>query len=163
MMQVISRAKHLRHIPRTIPSFARQSNVVRSKSTTGTSSTLQGDTGNVGTHIFHKISTFLAIATPAYLFSPDSVLQPNGVADQAFGIALATSVSMHSWTGLNYVVTDYVPKVSKALVGPARVFSAGLGLVTFAGLSKIALNGQGGIKAVISSLWGGKKVEEKKE
>ena len=66
---------------------------------------------------------------------------------------VATTVSAHSWIGMNYVATDYVPKVSKALVGPTRVFNAALGLVTFVGLSKIALNDKGGIKGAIKGLW----------
>ena len=138
----------------------------RSKSTTSPSSSpspLEGDSGNIGTHTFHKISSLLALATPFYFFSPDSVLQPNGAVDKACGLALAASIGLHSWTGLNYVVTDYVPKVSKAMVGPARVVSAGIGLVTLVGLGKVALNGKGGIKATILTLWRGKKTIEEKE
>ena len=54
---------------------------------------------------------------------------------------------------LNYVATDYVPKISKALIGPARIFNVVLGVVTFVGLSKIALNDRGGIKGMIMGLW----------
>ena len=51
------------------------------------------------------------------------------------GTLLAVNIGAHSWIGLNYVVTDYVPKVSKSLVGPARVVSAGIGAVTVVGLT----------------------------
>ena len=60
---------------------------------------------------------------------------------------------------MNYVATDYVPKISKALLGPARVFNVGLGVVTFLGLSKVALNGKGGLKGAVKGLW--RPVEKK--
>lgn len=125
----------------------------RSKS----SSPLDGDAGNLATHVHHKMTTFLAIATPFYFFSPESMT--DGLVDKAVGVILAVNVSAHSWIGLNYVVTDYVPKVSKAMVGPARIVTAGLGAVTLLGLSKIALNGKGGLKGAVLGLW--KKKEEK--
>ena len=87
-----------------------------------------------------------------------------GTVDKAMGLAIAVNVSAHSWIGLNYVVTDYVPKVSKAMVGPARFVSAGIGLVTLVGLGKIAFNGEGGLRATTLGLWkGGEKKDEKKE
>ena len=58
---------------------------------------------------------------------------------------------------MNYVATDYVPKISKKLLGPARVFNAVLGIVTLAGLSKIALNNKGGVKGTVKGLWRPKK------
>lgn len=58
---------------------------------------------------------------------------------------------------MNYVATDYVPKISKGLLGPFRVINAVLGVVTFVGLSKIALNGKGGIKGTVKGLWKPKK------
>ena len=68
---------------------------------------------------------------------------------------------MHSWIGLNYVAADYVPKVSKSLLGPSRIVVAGLSLVTFAGLGKISLECDGGIKGLMKALWG--KTEAVKE
>lgn len=130
----------------------------------GNTGRLEADSGNLATHIHHKMTTFLAITAPIYFFAPDSLT--NDVVDKVFGLTLAVNVSAHSWIGLNYVVTDYVPKISKALVGPARLFSAGLGLVTVVGLGKIAMNGQGGIKSTILALWRGKNtrdIELKKE
>ena len=54
---------------------------------------------------------------------------------------------------MNYVATDYVPKVSRALVGPARVFNAALGIATFFGLVMIASNDRGGIRGAVRGLW----------
>eukprot|EP00558_Chaetoceros_sp_UNC1202_P002430 CAMPEP_0197241990 /NCGR_PEP_ID=MMETSP1429-20130617/7861_1 /TAXON_ID=49237 /ORGANISM="Chaetoceros sp., Strain UNC1202" /LENGTH=110 /DNA_ID=CAMNT_0042701915 /DNA_START=137 /DNA_END=469 /DNA_ORIENTATION=+ len=105
------------------------------------------------------MTTFLAVATPIYFLSPtDSI--PSAV-EKSFGALIAINVSAHSWIGLNYVVTDYVPKVNKAMVGPARIFTAGLGLLTLAGLGKIAVNDQGGIKGAVTGLW--KKKEQKND
>lgn len=83
----------------------------------------------------------------------------NTVIDKMVGLLLAVNVSAHSWIGLNYVVTDYVPKVSKAMVGPTRVLSAAIGAVTLIGLGKVATNGKGGMKGAALGLWKEKKVE----
>ena len=101
------------------------------------------------------MTSFLALATPIYFLAPDA----GGVVDKAVGTLLAVNIGAHSWIGLNYVVTDYVPKVSKSLVGPARVVSAGIGAITVVGLSKVSFNDQGGIKGVLKALWKGDKKE----
>mmetsp|Transcript_30710 Transcript_30710/g.55664 ORF Transcript_30710/g.55664 Transcript_30710/m.55664 type:complete len:167 (+) Transcript_30710:157-657(+) len=124
------------------------------------SSPLAGDTGHKATHLHHHMTTFLALATPLYIFAPDSYT--DGMLDKAFGMGVATAMAAHSWIGMNYVATDYVPKISKKLLGPARVLNAVLGVVTFVGLSKIALNGKGGVKGTVKGLWR-PKVDEKKE
>jgi len=124
----------------------------------GKTGRLEADSGNLATHIHHKMTTFLAVTAPIYFFAPESLT--NDFVDTIFGLTLAVNVSAHSWIGLNYVVTDYVPKISKAAVGPARLFSAGLGLVTVVGLGKIAMNGQGGIKSTILALWRGKDASD---
>ena len=54
---------------------------------------------------------------------------------------------------MNYVVTDYIPKVSKAAVGPARVLTAFISGITLLGLVKLACNDKGGIKGAIVALW----------
>ncbi|KAL7532961.1 hypothetical protein ACHAXR_005884 [Thalassiosira sp. AJA248-18] len=125
------------------------------------SSPLAGDTGRKATHLHHHMTTLLAISTPLYLLAPNT----EGMLDKSFGMIFATTLSAHSWIGMNYVATDYVPKISKALLGPARVFNAVLGVVTFVGLSKIALNDGGGLKGCVKGLWRPvvKEEEEKKD
>ena len=54
---------------------------------------------------------------------------------------------------MNYVATDYAPKISRGMMGPARVFNAVLGLATFVGLGKVAMNGRGGVKGAVKGLW----------
>jgi succinate dehydrogenase hydrophobic anchor subunit len=77
----------------------------------------------------------------------------DGIVNKLFGVGVSGAITAHSWIGLNYVATDYVPKVSKALLGPARIFNAGLALVTFVGLSRIAVSSPGGIKGCVKGLW----------
>ena len=103
------------------------------------------------------MTTFLAVATPAVFMVPDS--WTDGFVDKAFGILVAVNVSAHSWVGLNYVVTDYVPKVSKSLLGPARIVTAGIGAITLLGLGRIAVSSEGGIKGAVKGLWSPKKKE----
>lgn len=127
------------------------------------SSPLAGDSGHKATHLHHHMTTLLALATPLYLFSPTSptTTSPNtsndytstSMLDKSFGLLFATTISAHSWIGLNYVATDYIPKISKALVGPARIVNVGLGVVTFLGLSTIAFNERGGLKGCVKGLW----------
>lgn len=69
-------------------------------------------------------------------------------------------ISLHSWIGLNYVITDYIPKISKSLMWPARIVSAGMALVTMIGLSKISLENDKGLRGlVVDGLWNPKKKE----
>ena len=133
-------------------------------SSSSSSSPLAGDAGKKATHLHHKITTFLAFTTPLYLFTPSTYT--DGLVDKTFGILLSGAISAHSWIGLNYVATDYVPKFSKSFIGPVRVVNAALGVVTFLGLSTIALNDRGGIKGTIIGLWRPSKkevIEEEKK
>ena len=121
-------------------------------------SSAAGDEGFVGTKLHHHANTVLAVLFPMAILGTD--------ADSDFGkgIGLLTAgyISMHSYIGLNYVVTDYIPKfLSKGAVGPSRVVVTGLSLVTFAGMSKMALYSPGGIPAVVKGLWNPKATEKK--
>jgi hypothetical protein len=107
------------------------------------------------------VTTFLAVATPVMFLLPDSAT--DGMMDKTFGVFLAGNVAIHSWVGLNYVVRDYAPKISKALVGPGQILCAGLGLVTFLGLSRVAISSPGSIKGCVKGLWNPKPKEDKKE
>ncbi|KAL3810221.1 hypothetical protein ACHAXA_006361 [Cyclostephanos tholiformis] len=122
-----------------------------SSSSSSSSSPLAGDAGRKATHLHHRITTFLAFAVPAYLLVPDSYADTS--IDKCLGIAISGSIAAHSWIGMNYVATDYVPKVSRALIGPTRVFNAALGIATFVGLGMIATNDRGGIRGALAGLW----------
>lgn len=109
---------------------------------------LAADSGPLSTHKFHTLTMSLAVVAPTYFLIPSSMT--DGFVDKAMGVILAGHIAAHQWIGMNYVATDYVPKISKALIGPARVANAGLAGVILLGLSKIALSSPGGIKGCLS-------------
>lgn len=122
------------------------------------SSILESDTGALGTKVHHLMTTSLALLTPVYFLTPDSMT--DGTISRGFGFLLSVNASVHSWIGLNYVARDYVPKISSALLGPARIAILGLSAVTFIGMSKISLMGPGGLKAVVKGVWNPDKKED---
>jgi succinate dehydrogenase hydrophobic anchor subunit len=128
-------------------------------------SPLQGDAGNIATHIHHKMTTFLAVITPLYFFAPESIIPSNeeSTLNKVLGTLIAVNVSAHSWIGMNYVVTDYVPKVNKAMVGPARAIVAAMSGVTLLGLTKLALLEKGGIRGSILALWKPKQPKQQQQ
>uniref|UniRef100_A0A6U6L8H1 Succinate dehydrogenase [ubiquinone] cytochrome b small subunit n=1 Tax=Odontella aurita TaxID=265563 RepID=A0A6U6L8H1_9STRA len=128
---------------------AGQATARRFKSASG--GPLEADSNALSTHAHHAMITSLAVATPVYFMTPDSMT--DGLIDRAFGVAIAVAISGHSWIGLNYVATDYVPKISKSLLGPSRLACGGFALVTLGGLGKIALSSKGGVKGVVKGLW----------
>lgn len=146
---------------------ARSSNVVvkravrKLSSKSGGGNVLEGDAGSLATHFHHKLTTSLVVAAPLVFCVPDS--WSGGFLYKALEVSVAVGVAAHSWIGLNYVATDYVPKISKSLVGPARFVNVGIGLVTMLGLGSMAMNDKGGIKGAIKGLWNPKKKEEKSE
>jgi succinate dehydrogenase hydrophobic anchor subunit len=113
----------------------------------------------LATNVYHKGHLALAVMVPAYLMVPDSYT--DGFFNKAFGLVLTANVAVHSWIGLNYVCTDYVPKVSQKLLGPARILNAGIAVVTFLGLARIAVSSKGGIKGCIKGLWNPPVAEKK--
>jgi hypothetical protein len=123
------------------------------------SNPLDADSGALATHVHHSISLGLAALTPIYFLIPDTYSA--GMFDKVFGVVLAANISAHSWIGLNYVATDYVPKVSKALLGPSRFAIAGMAGITFLGLSRMAISSDGGIKGCLKGLWNPPKKETK--
>eukprot|EP00816_Leptocylindrus_hargravesii_P006173 CAMPEP_0196819178 /NCGR_PEP_ID=MMETSP1362-20130617/69357_1 /TAXON_ID=163516 /ORGANISM="Leptocylindrus danicus, Strain CCMP1856" /LENGTH=160 /DNA_ID=CAMNT_0042197563 /DNA_START=15 /DNA_END=497 /DNA_ORIENTATION=+ len=136
---------------------------VRNKSSKSIESTAKSksnaDDGFFGTQIHHHANTVLALIFPIMLVGSD----PDTSFGQGLGVITSAYISVHSYIGLNYVITDYVPKVSKKMVGPSRAVSLAISALTFAGLSKAALYSQGGLPGVVKGLWNGKTAEEKKE
>jgi succinate dehydrogenase hydrophobic anchor subunit len=121
---------------------------------------VEADIGPLGTRVHHTMTVFLAVATPAFFAVPDS--WTDGFLNKTFGLVLSANIAAHSWIGLNYVASDYVPKFSKKALGPSRVFSAALCGVMFLGLVKINFGSKGGIKGVVKGLWNPPQQEEKK-
>ena len=125
------------------------------------SSLLESDTGVLGTRIHHHISTGLTIFTPLYFLTPDSYT--DGAISRTFGMLLSISISVHSWIGLNYVIRDYVPKVSYALLRPARIANLGLSAITLVGMCMISLSSPGGLKGVVKGVWNGDRTPKDTE
>jgi len=130
-------------------------------STKPSSSPLNADSGNIGTHVHHNLSMGLAVLAPIWFLMPDSY--SDGFIGKGFGVLLAGNISAHSWIGLNYVATDYVPKVSKALLGPSRVAIAGMTAITFFGLTRVSIQSEGGIKGCIKGLWNPPSSDDKRK
>lgn len=118
---------------------------------------LEADSGGLATHVHHTMTLGLAIFTPIYFLIPES--SANSTLGTAAGLAWTGTVTAHSWIGLNYVCTDYVPKVSKALLGPSRYLNVGIALITFLGMGKMCF-APGGIKGVLMALWRPKKKDD---
>ena len=113
---------------------------------------LEADSGSLATRTHHAMTTSLAVLTPIFFMVPDS--WTDGFLNKIFGVALAGNIAAHSWIGMNYVCTDYVPKFfPKSFLGPSRIMNVGLAAVTFLGLTKISLSSTGGIKGCIKGLW----------
>jgi succinate dehydrogenase hydrophobic anchor subunit len=117
---------------------------------------LEADSGALATRAHHTMTVGLAVATPLFFMVPDS--WTDGSFNKTFGLLLSAGIAAHSWIGMNYVCTDYVPKVSRALLGPSRIFNVALTAITFLGLARINFSSKGGIKGCIKGLWNpGKK------
>lgn len=111
---------------------------------------LEADSGRLATHVHHTMTVGLAVVTPLYFLIPESYA--NSALGVSAGLAWTATVTAHSWIGLNYVCTDYVPKVSKALLGPSRYLNVGIAVITFLGLGKMCF-APGGIKGTLFALW----------
>ncbi|KAL7559085.1 hypothetical protein ACA910_017501 [Epithemia clementina (nom. ined.)] len=114
-------------------------------------SPLQSDVGPLATRVHHGLTMGLAVLTPLYFAVPDSYT--GSVFNKIFGLLLSANITAHSHIGLNYVATDYVPKISKALLGPARVAILGLSVFTLLGMGSIAIGSPGGIKGTVKGVW----------
>jgi len=91
------------------------------------------------------------IATPVVIvFSPSSVTH---VMDYILGVA----IPFHSHVGLNYVISDYVPKAYRLI---ARSCLLAVTCVTLVGVFKLNYSGAG-LTETLKALW--KKPSGKKE
>ena len=71
--------------------------------------------------VYHRVNLALLGATPVALATSNSFLS------FPVDMGLAIMFPLHGHIGMNYVITDYVPKLlSKAAVGPARAVMVGV-------------------------------------
>ncbi|GMH86272.1 hypothetical protein TrST_g6911 [Triparma strigata] len=139
------------------PRLQLQQSCQQRNATAGGNSLLKSDEGPLSTSTYHKVNMLIMGLTPvAFALSPSKLNLP---IDVLLGLALP----LHAHIGMSYVITDYVPKISKSLTGPARVLLLGLTGVTTVGLLKLNIFGDG-MTETVKSLWRGKKkLEEKRK
>jgi len=126
-----------------------------SSSSTSEPSVLEADAGAFATRVHHSLSVGLGLGLPLYLCLPESWT----VSHTFTGLGVATATAGHSWIAMNYVLTDYVPKISKAALGPARIVNFAASSLLLLGLAAVELGNTGGIKRVILGLWNPDKKE----
>ncbi|KAJ1452015.1 CybS-domain-containing protein [Pelagophyceae sp. CCMP2097] len=104
------------------------------------------DEGKLATSYYHAINLGLLGLTPVALAAPSALNFP-------LDMALAVFFPLHAHIGMNYVISDYVPKfLSRAAIGPARAVMLGVTSVTVLGLFKLNVEGPGITKS-LKQLW----------
>ena len=111
---------------------------------------------NLAVKVYHRVNLALLGATPLALATDNTAL--SFPVDMALGLMFA----MHGHIGMNYVITDYAPKISKGIVGPCRIAMLGLTAFTVLGLLKLNTTGEG-LTETLKKLWRGLPKEEKKK
>ena len=103
----------------------------------------------MGTKYYHLTSTGLLIAAPlALVISPSPLVFP-------IDLALGLAFPLHAHVGLNYIISDYVPKANRQM---ARYLLLGATGLTILGLLKLNLMGPG-LTETYKSLWREKPAE----
>ncbi len=80
---------------------------------------------------------------------PVAIIASPHPAAKPIDFALAVMIPFHGHVGMNYVISDYVPKAYKTI---ARSSMVGLTLITFMGLMKLNTRGSG-ITESVKSMW----------
>jgi len=101
---------------------------------------------------YHASGLILAVLTPVALaVSPSPVTLP-------FDLLLGALFPLHSHVALNYVISDYVPKVSRPAARGVILVAT---VIAAAGILQINLAGPG-LTETIKSLWRPPKTSDKK-
>ena len=69
-----------------------------------------------------------------------------------YNIFLGLMLPLHGHIGMQGILTDYVPKLSKAALGPARMVMTGITAVTVVGMLVHNMAGDGMTKS-LKALW----------
>eukprot|EP00238_Polyblepharides_amylifera_P010141 CAMPEP_0196594746 /NCGR_PEP_ID=MMETSP1081-20130531/79169_1 /TAXON_ID=36882 /ORGANISM="Pyramimonas amylifera, Strain CCMP720" /LENGTH=120 /DNA_ID=CAMNT_0041919093 /DNA_START=141 /DNA_END=503 /DNA_ORIENTATION=- len=79
---------------------------------------------------------------------------PGSLTSMPVDLALGVALPIHSHIAMNYVISDYAQKISKApaFAGGLRFALLGLTTVTFLGLTKLNLSGQG-VSETLKQMW----------
>lgn len=106
-------------------------------------SLVEADSGTIGTKFYHLSNTTLLVAAPlAFFLSPSILSFP-------LDLFLGVVFPLHAHIGFNYIISDYVPKASRAAARYALMAVTG---VTILGLTKMNLEGPG-LTESFKSLW----------
>eukprot|EP00617_Octactis_speculum_P014674 CAMPEP_0185744666 /NCGR_PEP_ID=MMETSP1174-20130828/2808_1 /TAXON_ID=35687 /ORGANISM="Dictyocha speculum, Strain CCMP1381" /LENGTH=110 /DNA_ID=CAMNT_0028418187 /DNA_START=124 /DNA_END=456 /DNA_ORIENTATION=+ len=103
----------------------------------------------MATSYYHHLNLGLVVLTPAVFVVSSYSPYISFPLDLFLGLALP----LHGHIGMNYVLTDYIPKVfGKAGRGPAKIVMLGITGLTMVGLTKLNIEGPG-ITKVTKMLW----------
>jgi succinate dehydrogenase (ubiquinone) membrane anchor subunit len=119
----------------------------RTLSSSGEGSIVNADKSKSLNRIYHISGTALAVLTPvAFVLSPSPMNLP-------VDLALGVMFPLHAHIGMNYVISDYVPKATRGLArGSLLAFS----VITAAGLLRLNVQGAG-LTDTVKSVWRTKK------
>ena len=97
--------------------------------------------------VYHRVNLALLGATPVALATDQTFLS------FPVDMGLAIMFPLHGHIGMNYVITDYIPKLfGNAARGPARIIMCGVTGLTTLGLVKLNIEGPG-ITGSLKALW----------
>merc|ERR1711907_322244 len=112
-----------RVFPRNMLATARQRSSAAEVS--GIDSVVKADHSSGSLKLYHKTNLLPIGLTPIAFVMPDIP-----VATTAINVFLGIVFPVHAHIGMAGVLTDYVPKMSKAALGPARIALLGVTTIT---------------------------------
>merc|ERR1711998_466971 len=95
-----------------------KSTVAPSTNATGVDAFVKADHSTSSLKIFHQTNILTMALTPIVFILPD--IAPSMVTT-AGNVVLGLALPLHAHIGMAGILTDYVPKVSKSALGPARL------------------------------------------
>ncbi|CAM9507595.1 unnamed protein product [Scytosiphon promiscuus] len=111
---------------------------------------LNADDGKLGTKLYHAVNMVVLAGVPAAVAtSPSALTMP-------LDIVLGIAMPLHAHIGVNYVISDYVPKASR---GAARGAMLAASVMAALGLLKLNLTGAG-LTETLKAIWKEPKVED---
>merc|ERR1719164_33555 len=106
---------------------------------TGAEAFIKADHSSSSLRLMHKTNIVCMALTPVVFILPDILPASMGGLTTIGNVILGVVFPLHGHIGMAGVLSDYVPKVSKSLLGPSRLVLAGFTTVTILGLLKLNL------------------------
>lgn len=103
--------------------------------------------------VFHLTGTLLAVHLPIAFcgFMPEVI---QNIADQGLSVLFP----LHGFLGMNFVITDYVPKAARS---PVRILAFLSMVLAFGGMARLNLSGNPGVAKTVKHMWMKPKTEAK--